>query len=161
MKQREFEAYMTEVKGQPGILGQSKFEIMKAFKSYIEDYNTATLPHKKYYNYESWEIEDYKSKQSQSSKANDNTKEFDFLSDEREKQSEMKRLKEKNEKDAFSKIYSQMNYDKDKRESMKRQDTIKTEIQQAFKQGDNEKVRRLERLLAPDIPEPTVKHPWS
>ena len=46
-KQREFEAYMSEVKGQPGIMGQGRVEVMKAFKDFIEDYNTATMPHEK------------------------------------------------------------------------------------------------------------------
>ena len=32
---------------------------MEFFKEFMEDYNTATLPHAKYYNYEAWEALDY------------------------------------------------------------------------------------------------------
>jgi hypothetical protein len=46
-KQREFEAYMTEVKGMPGVMGQSKREVMECFRGFMEDYNTATMPHLK------------------------------------------------------------------------------------------------------------------
>lgn len=34
-------------------------QIMQHFKSFIEDYNTATMPHEKYYNYERWEMMEY------------------------------------------------------------------------------------------------------
>ena len=33
---------------------------MIAFKDYIEDYNTATMPHDKYYNLEAWEMKEYR-----------------------------------------------------------------------------------------------------
>merc|ERR1711871_1907643 len=61
-KQREFEAYMNEVKNQPGIMGQGRAEVMRAFKDFIEDYNTVTMPHEKFYNYEKWETMDYQRK---------------------------------------------------------------------------------------------------
>ena len=45
-KQREFEVYMSEVKKiDVGTL--SKRDQLVWFKSYIEDYNTATMPHEK------------------------------------------------------------------------------------------------------------------
>lgn len=33
---------------------------MIAFKDFIEDYNTATMPHDKYYNLEAWEMNEYR-----------------------------------------------------------------------------------------------------
>ena len=36
---------MEEVKGLPGILGQSKREALKYFKDFIEDYNTGIILH--------------------------------------------------------------------------------------------------------------------
>ena len=35
---------------------------MLHFKSFIEDYNTATMPHDKFYNYEAWEMAEYERK---------------------------------------------------------------------------------------------------
>jgi hypothetical protein len=36
---------------------------MIAFKDFIEDYNTASMPHEKYYNYEAWEMNEYRKAQ--------------------------------------------------------------------------------------------------
>ena len=38
-----------------------KWEVKELFKEYIEDYNTATLPHEKYINHEKWEMEEWES----------------------------------------------------------------------------------------------------
>ena len=38
---------------------------MIAFKDFIEDYNTATMPHDKYYNLEIWEMNEYRKAQIQ------------------------------------------------------------------------------------------------
>ena len=43
----------------------------------------------------------------------------------------------------------------------RRQDQLKIELTQAFKCGDEEKVRRIERKLAPDAVGVAVKHPWA
>ena len=40
-------------------------QIMIAFKDFIEDYNTATMPHDKYYNLEAWEMNEYRKAQLQ------------------------------------------------------------------------------------------------
>ena len=45
-KQREFECWMAEVKGQPGF-NAGKGETAQMFAEYAEDYNTCTLPHEK------------------------------------------------------------------------------------------------------------------
>lgn len=44
---------------------------------------------------------------------------------------------------------------------MRRQELLRTELKQAFKQGDTEKVQKLEKLLAPEEETATVKHPWA
>ena len=47
VKQQEFYCWLQEVKN---ISAETlpKFETRKMFEDYMEDYNTATLPHKKY-----------------------------------------------------------------------------------------------------------------
>merc|ERR1711865_909125 len=57
-KQRSFEIWMENVKGLGGFNGP-KWEMHNYFKEYAEDYNTATLPHIKYYDYDKWEMEEY------------------------------------------------------------------------------------------------------
>jgi alpha-galactosidase/6-phospho-beta-glucosidase family protein len=93
---------MTEVKNMAGIMGQSKREIMEYFKSYIEDYNTATMPHEKYYNYERWEMENYRREQAE--KASKRHVERDTFNDEEERRAEKKlnkALEEKKEVNGF------------------------------------------------------------
>jgi hypothetical protein len=36
---------------------------MQYFKEFCEDYNTATMPHEKFYNYEAWEMNEYRKNQ--------------------------------------------------------------------------------------------------
>jgi len=57
-KQREFEVYMSEVK-KVDIGTLSKRDQLMWFKSYVEDYNTATMPHEKFYNIASYEMMEY------------------------------------------------------------------------------------------------------
>merc|ERR1740130_1127238 len=57
-KQRSFEIWMEEVKKLGGFNGP-KWEVQNYFKEYAEDYNTATMPHIKYYDYDKWEMEEY------------------------------------------------------------------------------------------------------
>lgn len=157
---REFEAYMEEVKKMPGILGQSKREIMDAFKSYMEDYNTATMPHEKYYNYEKWEMEDYHRKQSKkASKSSKHVREV--FDDETDIINERRRRKELEERKEFNDTLAKIANDKDKRASMRRQEELRAELQLAYRQGDTVTVSRLERLLAPEEDKGGSKHPWA
>lgn len=53
-KQQEFYLWLQEVKQvNPEVL--PRFEMKKMFDSFAEDYNTVTLPHKKFYDLEKWE----------------------------------------------------------------------------------------------------------
>eukprot|EP00977_Amphora_coffeiformis_P016960 scaffold5383_cov222-Amphora_coffeaeformis.AAC.1 len=54
--QRSFQVWLAEVKGIPSLPG-SKHEQQKYFADFCEDFNTATMPHQKYYDYEKWEMQ--------------------------------------------------------------------------------------------------------
>ncbi len=132
---------------------------MKYFKEFIEDYNTATMPHTKYYNYEQWEIAEYsREKHLAAMKLN---AEKDLFNDEEERRLELQRHKQAIELRQFEGVKTKIFLDKDQRDRMRRQEELKIELQLAFKQGDSDRVRRLERLLAPDEEGPAVKHPWA
>lgn len=68
-------------------------KIMQWFKSYIEDYNTATMPHPKFYHYERWEMEEYQRQQSQKSLPRTGAVKATF-NDEEERRVELKRHRE-------------------------------------------------------------------
>jgi len=172
-KQREFEAYMEEVKGMPGILSESKRDIMQHFKSFIEDFNTATMPHDKYYNFERWEMQEYQRKQAREMQKQQQEQEEDviggssssssgrMLNDEEQHRREMRQIEEHAKQQQFLQLKAKMSSNSSVQEDMRRQAQLNTELQIAFKRGDKATVKRLERLLAPEEVKKTVKHPWA
>lgn len=154
-KQRDFEVWMAEVKKIPGFAGP-KWEVMKYFKEFCEDYNTATMPHIKYYNYEKWEMEEYlKNKDKAVAKGG-------AISDEARHLEEMKLKKEEKKREELAMIRGSMN--KAKIDEMKQQARLKQEMTLAYRTGDDEKRKKLQKRLAPDdIRNATggSSHPWS
>lgn len=155
---------MEEVKHMPGILGQSKREIMEWYRTYMEDYNTATMPHPKYYNLEAWEMKEYQTQQELDRKKKkkrryDNDYDFvsdgeddgsrGFMNDEQRLIEEKKRRKEEEERKQFEDIKMKMMSDRIMREEMRDQEILRNELQVAYRQGDYETVKKLEKRLAP------------
>lgn len=139
---RNFEIWLEEVKGIPQGTNVPKWEMAESFKEYAEDFNTATLPHEKFYDYDKWEMEEYnKRKQESTSKKGAISDEFQF-------QEERKRLAEEKRKRELELVRVTMS--KDKIAEMKRQARMKTEMVNAYRVGDEETRKRLQRRLEPD-----------
>lgn len=139
-------------------------QVMLHFKTFMEDYNTATMPHEKYYNYERWEMQEYqrsKLEQQQRRASDDLDGLPSTFNDEEIRRKELKRMKEAAENKEFMELKQKMAVNKDIQSDMRKQAQLSTELQQAFKRGDTATVKRLERLLAPDEVKATVKHPWA
>lgn len=152
----------------PGIIGQGRREVMEWFRCYMEDYNTATMPHVKYYNLEAWEMKEYHEKQAAERKSkkkrsrHDHGKGdgYDYVSDVEEGsfgfndeqlvREERRRQREEEERRQFEEVKAKIARDKVKREEMRDQEILRNELQVAYRQGDMETVKRLERRLAPD-----------
>ena len=116
---------------------------MEYFKEFCEDYNTATLPHSKYYNYDQWEMEEYnKQKELAEHKGGGAT------SDEARHLQDRMRMREEKLKKEHEMILGGMS--REKVEEMKNQARLKREMEVAFRMGDQEKVKRLQRRLEPD-----------
>lgn len=133
---------------------------MEHFKSFMEDYNTATMPHEKFYNYERWELAQYQAKKSAALRSDRESEEFSFANDEIDKRMQHKYQKKLQEEKEFNDLRAQMSADKDKRDQMRRQAELNTELQIAYKRGDMVTVKRLEKLLTPEVGKPMQKHPW-
>lgn len=86
---------------------------MKYFKDYIEDYNTATMPSDKYYNYEHWEMAEYRRKQNILNTKNDDQIEYNFLNDEENRKDELKKIRELGEQIEFDRVKQRMSGNKD------------------------------------------------
>jgi len=137
--------WLEEVKG-IGSFNGPKWELQNYFKEYAEDYNTATMPHIKYYDYDKWEMEEYekqKAKQAAalSSSSSAQYKEALHL----EKQQEAARKKRNEE---LGLVRSMMS--KEKIQEMKRKKQLQAEMEHAFKTGDRENDRRLQKRLEPE-----------
>ena len=84
-----------------------------------------------------------------------------FKNDEEIRRLELKKQKDMQEKQDFLLLKNQMTSDKNRTENMRRQNELKTQLQLAYKQGDNKTVEKLQKLLAPDEIKATTKHPWA
>mmetsp|Transcript_16300 Transcript_16300/g.36676 ORF Transcript_16300/g.36676 Transcript_16300/m.36676 type:complete len:131 (-) Transcript_16300:34-426(-) len=129
---------------------------MEYFKEFCEDFNTATMPHIKYYNYDKWEMDEYRRKQ-----ADLHSSKSSAQSDEA-RHREMKKIEqEKLRQEDLARIRAGMN--KEKIEEMKQQEFLKCELNVAYKTGDIEKRKKLQRKLEPEDPRMkiTAAHPWA
>ncbi len=105
------------------------------------------MPHEKYINYEKWELKEYDIKQRKLAKKR--ARGAISKSDEAQLADEQRRSKAQKEKDDYQKlIMSTMK--SDKVQEMRQQELLRSEMQVAYKQGDVEKVKKLEARLKPD-----------
>jgi hypothetical protein len=144
--QRSFSIWVAEVKGMPD--GTGKYELQKLFEEYREDYNTATLPHVKYYNYDQWELEEHQ-RQSRS-KRDESTAVSGARDDEAQHRLLQRQKAAARERAEQQALIASM--DRDKVADMKRQADLRTQMQLAFKMGDKATYRRLKDKLEPDDP---------
>merc|ERR1740139_295704 len=109
---------------------------MEYFKEFCEDFNTATMPHLKYYNYDKWEMDEYRRKQAElgSMPASAQSDEV--------RHREAKRAEE---------------------EKLQRQELTRHELGLAYKTGDSEKRKKLQKKLEPEDPRMKIApaHPWA
>lgn len=85
-KQQEFYAWLREVKDiEPE--NQPSFELTRLFEDFAEDFNTVTLPHKKYYNLEAWEAKEGKKRKAIDEASSSAGSAFSIVEDERALQS--------------------------------------------------------------------------
>jgi hypothetical protein len=144
-KQHSFQVWLAEVKGIQSFTGP-RWEANNYFAEYCEDYNTATLPHIKYYDYDDWEMKEYrKKKQSQTAKISSSNI---MMADEARHAEEMRERATEKEKAELDLLRSTMNVEKI--QDMKRKAQLQSELAHAFKTGDIETQKRIQRKLEPD-----------
>ncbi|KAL7487219.1 hypothetical protein ACHAW6_012820 [Cyclotella cf. meneghiniana] len=147
---RSFEQWLAEVKAVAAFTGP-KHELLEYFKEYAEDYNTATLPHEKYYDYDKWEMQEYERKKreaqikaGESAAAGGASAHLDEM-----KHRELMAQRAKQKKLEELKLVQQ-GMTAEKREEMKHQARLRHEMAVAYKTGDEETRRRLQKRLEPE-----------
>ena len=144
-KRREFEAWCVEVKKLPAFTG-SKRELMELFNEFAEDYNTATMPDDKYYDLERWELEEYERRKRGERKAGGEMTAFDD-----EAQVEAARRREREARDRANEEADARSaaarMGEGKRQELKDLEILRQKQQQAYKRGDLDTVRAVDRQL--------------
>ena len=129
--------WLAEVKGVPSPAALPKYELHQYFEAFREDFNTATLPHIKYYDYDHWEMQEYeKSKQQRANSTTTTTTDEDQHRQLRKQQHEQQQLL------TAASV-------RGKRADMERQAHLQAQMQVAFRTGDQETYRRLKAQLEP------------
>uniref|UniRef100_A0AAV1UKA5 Uncharacterized protein n=1 Tax=Peronospora matthiolae TaxID=2874970 RepID=A0AAV1UKA5_9STRA len=146
-KSVSFHAWLRDVK-KMGEFNGPKWEAMELFKEYMEDYNTCTMPHEKYYDIETYEMRRYQKQQRKAfdkQKGASSDKAIDALADEERVRRERLDARGKKEQEEFRLVLQLM--DKDKIEAMREQERLRAQMQLMYKSGNVQEARRLEQIL--------------
>jgi hypothetical protein len=144
--QRSFEIWLSEVHGvHMSSSNIPRYELQQYFDTYREDYNTATLPHVKYYNYDKWELEEHERLKRESDQSGQNNSAL--INDERKHAMELQRIAKQKEEAALQLVAATMNTTKVK--EMQHQKQLQSQMQMAFKMGDHETYRKIKEKLQP------------
>lgn len=131
---------------QMGEFNGPKWEAMELFKEYMEDYNTATMPHEKYYDIEKYEMRAHQKQLLKASRQSSKDKQQqDAIADEERVRLERQRAREQKEQADFRLVLQYM--DKDKVEDMRKQEELRAQMRMHYKAGNVAEARRLEQML--------------
>lgn len=153
-KRPEFMLWAAEVKG-ADVEAMPRFEEKELFKSYMEDYNTGTLPHKKYYDLETYERQQAARGAAAGGRGGGEKVVFD---DEAERRRELA-VERQREKEARLKAAYEELQTTDKAEAMRQQDLLRQKMALAYRTGDVKEAQRLAERLRPDDMKPASALP--
>jgi len=146
-----FERWLAEVKGIASFNGP-KHELMEFYKEYMEDYNTATLPHIKNYDFLKWEMEEYARKKKEAhdkaAAAGGGGQDHHAALDEFHHKEEMAKRAKQKKLEELRQVTAGLTAEK--RDEMKHQARLRHEMAVAYKTGDEETRKRLQRRLEPE-----------
>ena len=130
--------WLAEINSVPIASAVPKYELHQYFDTYREDFNTATLPHIKYYDYDSWEMQEYQNNKLKQPNANHTTR----ATDEDQHRRQRRQLEQQQQQLATASV-------RVKRADMERQAQLQVQMQVAFRTGDQGTYRRLKAQLEP------------
>ncbi|KAL4433824.1 hypothetical protein ABPG75_000265 [Micractinium tetrahymenae] len=144
-KRPEFQLWAIEVK-HVDLDAMPRSEEKEMFKDFMEEYNTATLPHKKYYDLELYE------KQQAAKAARKGTQveveERIAFDDEAERKKELAAERARQQQERLKQAYEELKTT-DKAKDMREQQLLRSQLDLAYKTGDRAKAEKLAALLAP------------
>ncbi|PHJ24268.1 u4 tri-snrnp-associated [Cystoisospora suis] len=143
-KRAEFSLWLMEVKDK-NLEELSGWEERELFRDYMEDYNTATFPSKKYYN-----LELFEAKQRLKRTNLQETRELTDFNDEARRKREIKTIQEQRRIEETKEQLRSMREDRDKVHDMRHQQLLKSKIETLYRMGANAEAKKLAELLEPD-----------
>lgn len=153
LKEGEFRLWAGEVKGaNVELLGRA--EERELFKEYMEDYNTGTLKHRKYYDLDAWtryqaQKAAYKNAKAAGAKAGGGDAVFDARAD--EEAIKRARIEERvaAQQARLSEAYHLLKHT-DRAKDMREQELLRAEMALAYKTGDRARAEKIYNRLLPD-----------
>merc|ERR1719231_1841893 len=134
-----------------------QMQMRDLFKEYVEDYNTATMPSKKYYNLEAWDAEQRGKRQKKndafemSEAARASLTSFD---DETARKEEFKHLQAKKHEQQISEEVRKLRANREKVEEMRNQNNLRTHMDHLRKQGAEDSAAKIKDRLNPNKDRP-------
>eukprot|EP01054_Gregarina_sp_Poly1_P010932 Gregarina_sp_Poly_1__10931@NODE_858_length_5948_cov_134_133141_g620_i0_p2_GENE_NODE_858_length_5948_cov_134_133141_g620_i0NODE_858_length_5948_cov_134_133141_g620_i0_p2_ORF_typecomplete_len397_score72_31M11L/PF11099_8/0_25M11L/PF11099_8/1_4e04_NODE_858_length_5948_cov_134_133141_g620_i09182108 len=138
LKRAEFQLWLAEVKKE-NYEELSQIKLRSLWSEFVEDFNTATFPSKRYYDLRAWE-----SKNVSLQKKDATGPTFD---DEEELRQVARQVREREKERLMDAAYHVLRNDSEIVQAMKRQKELKTRMDYLFKTGKVEQAREIQLLL--------------
>mmetsp|Transcript_9697 Transcript_9697/g.17030 ORF Transcript_9697/g.17030 Transcript_9697/m.17030 type:complete len:281 (-) Transcript_9697:94-936(-) len=144
-KKPEFLAWASEVKkADTDQMGQ--MQLKDLFKEYVEDYNTATMPTKKYYNLQVWDSHQAM-KRNKKNRGDEMTEaqraSLTSFDDEQARREEIKHIQARKQEQQIADEVKKMRTNKSKVEDMRKQDILRTQRDMLNKAGHTEEAKKI------------------
>ncbi|KEP66413.1 UNVERIFIED_CONTAM: hypothetical protein HHA_258850 [Hammondia hammondi] len=143
-KRAEFSLWLMEIKDK-NLEELSGWEERELFKDFMEDFNTATLPSKKYYN-----LELFEAKQRMKRTNLQETRELTDFNDEARRKVEIKNMINQRRKLKAEAQLRAMREDREKVDDMRQQKLLKSQVETLYRMGANTEAKKLADLINPD-----------
>lgn len=144
-KRNEFLLWALDVK-KTDVENLTKYEEKDLFKEYMEDYNTGTLVHRKYY-----DLEAYERAKAAKAAAKGHKAPKAKVNDEEELRKQRAAEREKLAADRMVDAYRELKYS-EKAADMRQQDMLRLQMALAYKTGDTAKAKAIQARLEPEEP---------
>lgn len=149
-KRSEFQAWAIDIQ-KVDIETTPKAQEKELYKSFMEDFNTATLPHEKYYNLDIYERK--KASQAAAKAGAHQVVEKTAFEDEAERKREFAAQRRETEAEKVRDAYNQLKFTAvGKASDMREQEFMRMQMQQAYRLGDTETAEKLKGRLKADEP---------
>ncbi|XP_002960340.2 vicilin-like seed storage protein At2g18540 [Selaginella moellendorffii] len=146
-KRPEFSAWLSEVK-KVNLETLPNWEERQMFKEYMEDYNTATLPSKKYYNVDKYHQRKMFKEWKKGAKYRSVEVERTEFNDEEQRRQELKMLREHEKEAHIEELKHSMKTGM--AQAMREQAQLREEMQYQYRLGNLEAANAIQKRLEPD-----------